>query len=347
MNRMLAGFRQGHTSVLATKGGRLEYRGLPFQFWTFAEGIFIAQAAPGSGYERYIGSRLVSIEAVGAEEALRQVNQTQSIDGQNEYLFFGTDILREANYLVGLHIARSAERVELTLEAPDGERSTIVVETFPERAPVRLLPTGTSQPPLYLRQPDQLHWHEALPEHDALYVQLNGLSDEPGETLEQYGLRLRAVLEEADPKNLIIDMRHNAGGSTNLYPELLRTLVAYSVRTDHKVYVLIGRRTYSAAGNLITELEQLADAVFLGEASSECCVLYGSPATFTLPYSGLRGSISTRRWSLSRRPGDRRRELHPDVPVQLTAADYFAGRDPVMEAAVRLIERGQSDAAHQ
>jgi hypothetical protein len=146
-------------------------------------------------------------------------------------------------------------------------------------------------------------------------------------------------LAEAAPKNLILDMRHNGGGSTHLYAELLRTLVGFSLLQDRRLYVLIGRRTYSAAGNFATELEQLANAVFVGEASSECCTLYGSPSQFLLPFSKLSGRMSTQRWSLSRKATDFRRELHPHAPVLITAQDYFAGRDPVMATVVRLIER--------
>jgi hypothetical protein len=33
--------------------------------------------------------------------------------------------------------------------------------------------------------------------------------------------------------------------------------------------------------------------------------------------------------------------MSPEVPVQLTAKDYFAGRDPVMETVFRMIGRGE------
>jgi hypothetical protein len=108
---------------------------------------------------------------------------------------------------------------------------------------------------------------------------------------------------------------------------------------DRRLYVVLGRNTYSAAGNLVTELEQLAGAVFVGEASSACCTFYGSPSAFTLPFSRLWGRVSTKKWSLSRKGHDFRRELNPHAPVLITANDYFAGRDPVMETVVRMIER--------
>lgn len=337
MNGMLAVLNQGHTGVRASSSSRVSNKGLPFQLWAFPEGIFIVSAP--EQHKDLVGSRLVSIEGVPAEEALRRVNQNQSVDGDNEYLYAGIQVLRDAPYLVGLGIARSADSIGVTVQQPGRRQQKITVRAISWRAPDRLRPPPGIETPLYLREHLQFHWHQALPEHDALYVQLNNLQDERDESLKQYALRLRTVLAASPPKNVILDMRHNDGGSTHLYPELLRTLIAFSTLPDRRLYVMIGRNTYSAAGNLVTELEQLADATFVGEASSECCTLYASPSEFTLPFSNLVGSIATRRSTLSRKADDFRRELHPHAPVLITAKDYFSGRDPLMETVVRLIER--------
>jgi hypothetical protein len=53
----------------------------------------------------------------------------------------------------------------------------------------------------------------------------------------------------------------------------------------------------------------------------------------TLPTSGIVVLISSRYHE--RAPGDDRLELLADVPVELTWDDYAAGRDPVLEAALR------------
>jgi hypothetical protein len=167
-------------------------------------------------------------------------------------------------------------------------------------------------------------------------VRLSEVRDDSAETLAAFGLRLRAVLTASHPKNLIFDVRGNRGGSTALYTELLRTLVAFSTGEGHHMYILIDRNTYSATGNLITELERLANPVFVGEPSGQCCNLHGDATFIRLPYSGIEGGISAVRWNLSH-PWDRRREMVPQVPVQLTASDYFAGRDPALQAVYALI----------
>jgi tetratricopeptide (TPR) repeat protein len=347
MNRMLAVLRQGHTSIINPTDSRLPYRGLPFQMYLFAEGIFVVDAV--EQHKNLIGSRVVSIEGVPAEEALRRINETQSVDGDNQFIFQGMNWLHSISHLKGLRIAKSRESIEVTLQKPKQSRRTLKVPTVEASSffePQKLMPPAGVEAPLFLREPKQVHWHQPLPDHDALYVQLNAVADEPDESLAEYAIRLRSHLAEAAPQNLILDMRHNPGGSTNSpgYSEFLRTMIGFSMVRGRRLYVLIGRRTYSAAGNLITELEQLAGAVFVGEASSECCTFYGSPSGIFLPFSRLRGNISTKRWSLSRKGDDFRREMNPHVPVITTARDYFAGRDPVMAAAVRMIERSKAAA---
>lgn len=120
------------------------------------------------------------------------------------------------------------------------------------------------------------------------------------------------------------------------------TSEGFSLLPERRVYVLIGRTTASAAGNFITELEQLAAAVFVGEASSECCTFYANPSTFRLPYSKLWGRMSTMRVNLSRKQHDFRREMNPDAPVIMTAKDYFAGKDPAMDTVFRMIGRNKA-----
>jgi hypothetical protein len=143
------------------------------------------------------------------------------------------------------------------------------------------------------------------------------------------------------PRHLIVDIRHNNGGNSFQYIELLRTLVAFSAGEGQKVYVLIGRNVYSAAANLSTDLERLVRPVFVGEPTSGTGNQWGDESRFILPYSGLTGAFSGVRWQLSN-PWDQRRSIVPQVPVQLTAGDYFAGRDPALDAVFRLIRESEA-----
>jgi tetratricopeptide (TPR) repeat protein len=337
MQRMLAPLHQGHIVLWGPPGNRY----LPARLYAFPEGIFIIE----SSVPELVGARIVAFGDTPADAAMRLLAETASVDGDMEHLW-AVARLAETAYLKGLGFTDRADSVRLTLQGRDGRTRTVSVATLataPEGRQDRLAPPPGVAPPLFLRDivVTQKHWDTPLPEHDALYVQVNNLVDEENETLAQFGQRLWTVLDSVRPKNLVLDLRHNNGGTTQLYNELLRTLVAFSRTAGHQVYVLIGRRSYSATGNFVTDLERLVDPIFVGEASSECCNLYGDPTVVKLPYSGTQGELTAVKWQLSV-PSDRRREMSPEVPVQLTAAAYFAGQDPAMDAVFRMIARRRS-----
>lgn len=184
--------------------------------------------------------------------------------------------------------------------------------------------------PLAFEHADKAHWFTAITESDALYVQVNQTLDSPDETLEAFGIRLRQALAHNTPRTLILDLRNNNGGNTYLYVELLRTIISFTADSSHRLYVVIGRNTYSAAANLTADLERLAHPVFVGEPTSMTGNAYGDESEIVLPYSGIAAGVSGVKWQFGY-PYDRRRSIVPDVPVELTARDYFEGRDPILE----------------
>jgi hypothetical protein len=104
----------------------------------------------------------------------------------------------------------------------------------------------------------------------------------------------------------------------------------------NRIYVITGRNTFSAAQNFISRVERWTDAVFVGEPSASRPNFVGEETDLLLPYSRVRGSISTRYWQDSD-PGDYRAWIVPDLPIEPTAADYFSGRDAALESIFKLV----------
>ena len=341
MRRMIAVLHAGHTSLFAPAGTRY----LPIRPYAFPEGIYVIEA--DSSARALVGARIVAIGRFGVDSIMRLLAQGRSVDGDMQHLW-GTSDLAVTHLLKGYGAIARADSVPVTVQMRDGATRTVTLATRDSARPGRqdrLVAPPNVAPPLFLRELTQNHRELALPEHDATYVQFNNVVNDSDETLADFGRRLGSVLDTTTRRNLILDMRHNNGGSTNLYVELLRTVIAFSRRPDHRVYALIGRRTFSATANFITDLERLVSPVWVGEASSECCNLHGDPTPVTLPYSRTAGEFSVVRWNLSMNAFDGRREMSPDVPVQLTAKAYFAGQDPALEAIFRLIQEGKRSAA--
>jgi tetratricopeptide (TPR) repeat protein len=340
LNRMLAGLKMGHTGLWSSS--EIEINQLPLQPWAFPEGVFITDAGPG--HADLVGTRLIAVGGAPVEVALRAVNELQSIDGDMDYLRMGILLMIEPSVLKTLGVITRDDTVAVTVDGSDGTRREVRLASEDATRRSILVPPPGVEAPLFLRDLSRLLLEQPMPEHHAHYVRVHGISNDSAETLGAFGIRLRSVLAASGATNVILDVRGNEGGSTALYTELLRTLVAHSTVPGHQLYVLIDRETYSAAGNLITDLERLADPIFVGEPSGECCNLHGDAATVSLPYSKLRGAISAVRWNQSH-PWDARREIVPQIPVALTAKAYFAGEDPALAAIFRVIASAPASGA--
>jgi hypothetical protein len=226
----------------------------------------------------------------------------------------------------------SDETVDVTLEAPDGRRFTETVPGGSHQHRRKLRPQADGEPPLYLSRVDTNFWIKPMPKVETLYFQFNQVRGSEDESIEAFAERLHAALAADNVRTLIVDVRHNNGGNNTLVAPLIRTIVAFDMADpDHRIVVLTGRNTFSAAQSFINRLERWTDAEFAGEPSSSSPNFVGEETNLLLPFSRVRGSISTRYWQDSD-PGDERAWIAMDIPVELRSKDYFTGRDPVLEA---------------
>jgi len=176
--------------------------------------------------------------------------------------------------------------------------------------------------PLFLQRVTQSYWAQPMQEGRTLYLQFNQVTDDADEILAAFGLRMRRELATAAMRTVIVDLRHDNGGNTFTYRELLRTLVEFSADEAQRVYVFIGRGVYSAAANFSTDLERRADPFFVGEPTSMAGDQHGDEGRVLLPYSGSQATIAGVKWQLSD-PWDQRASIVPEVPVVLSARAWL------------------------
>src|SRR5690606_6506473 len=172
-----------------------------------------------------------------------------------------------------------------------------------------------------------------LPDAGALYVQLNMVTGIDGQSLGDFGERILEVVARDNPRAVVLDLRLNRGGNQDLRFPFVADLVR-ATDDDTRLFVLVGRGSFSATQKLIGDLALYADAVLVGEPAGSRPDAYGDSYRETLPNSGITLRVSTR-WHQD--------ELHDGdwTPIDLWAplayADYVAGRDPALEAALAYV----------
>jgi len=96
-----------------------------------------------------------------------------------------------------------------------------------------------------------------------------------------------------------------------------------------------GRVTFSAGGNFVAEVDAFTRARIVGEAAGGSPHNYGDSELVELEALGWTVYVPPQYVEVLGRP-DERVAIEPDVPVQIGAADHFAGRDPVLARAIAL-----------
>ena len=84
---------------------------------------------------------------------------------------------------------------------------------------------------------------------------------------------------------------------------------------------------------LFLDLEKRTPAQFVGEPTGASPNHYGDARQLVLPEARLVANVATVSWTTAGE-GDDRLALEPDLPVPVRSTDYFAGRDPALEAAL-------------
>jgi hypothetical protein len=325
----------GHTYMLPFGAQRIASHLLPLRMYQFSDGLYVVDTFDDSG-AKWIGSRVLKIGNKSAEDVIEAERPTLSVDNRFGYLWLGPPLLSFAGYLEKFAGVTPGASVPLTLRTRSGEVVRVDMPLIPTpqlRGVPKLPPSkvaGAPSAPLYLKNVAQNFWFTPLAGDSALYVQFNQVEDAPDETLAAFAGRLGATLAARPPRTLIIDARHNNGGNLDLLTPLMTTLHNYeSSRRDARIYVLMGRNTFSAAQVFLGRMDRETNAVFAGEPSSSKPNFVGEEDPVQLPWSGAIGSISNRYHETI--PGDKREWIAPTIRYSPSARDYFANKDPLLD----------------
>jgi C-terminal processing protease CtpA/Prc len=178
----------------------------------------------------------------------------------------------------------------------------------------------------YLDRSAEALWWTDVAVGSTLYVQYNRVVPVDSARIDE----LRALAGSDQVSRVVIDIRHNFGGETDAYEPLLDALIDIDAEPS-ALYVVIGRNTFSTASLFAADVERETDAVFVGEPMGGSPNLFGDPSEVTLPFTGIAVSVAGEYYVRSTED-DPRLTIEPDVATPLSAADYFAGIDPALEA---------------
>jgi peptidase S41-like protein len=321
----MLGERDGHSGVFPFIQSNLSgLHAYPIRLWRFPEGLHVIRAQdPG-----LVGARVVSVGGLSAAEVEARVRPLVPRDNEWSLLDHLPYFLVTAEVLEGIGVG-AAPAWELELR--DGTRRQVVLERISNAEYASTLLDSwwqlSRKAPLFIRLSHIEYGISVIDRGRVLYVSYNHVT-QPGLVPQ----RLVRLAKRKRVRKIVVDLRMNGGGNNTTYYDLVQALRNRRINRPDRLAVLIGRRTFSAAGNFAADVDRMTRARFYGEPTGGAPSQWGDRSPIPLPSLGIESGTAI---EYVGDPSDTRVATMPQVSVEMTAADWFAGRDPILAAALR------------
>ena len=327
--RLMTRLGDGHTEAEAPFQQTPRQRVLPVQIHAFDDGWFVTAVTAGD--EPLLWARVDSVEGRSIAAVARGLEPVCSRENPERVLSVAPRLLRYPQILRELGLASSGDRLTLSATDRSGTPRRVTLETRSGPFTWVREPEGAKLAS-WMRERSEYHWLEVRPQQRLLYVAYNGCADEDSETVEAFAEKVRQAADRPEVDRMVVDLRWNGGGNNYVNQPLLEAIIqARRTNRPGHLFVIAGRHTFSAAMCLAGELDRYTHARFVGEPTGSSPNFVGETNYVTLPYSGVRVSISNLYWQ-NTRASDERIWIAPRIPVPFRFADAIAGRDAAVEA---------------
>lgn len=348
MARIVALVGDGHTNVAPTRDPKIGFHTLPVKLYYFDDGLFVRAAT--KEHADLVGASVVQIGNVPVAKAYDSVKQLIGRDNEMDLKFFAPFLMTMPEVLHALNLISTPNEATFVFQK-NGQQQTVKLDNA---GPVQLMPPDTDlswapQPgwvdardsakqagPLWLKDPQNKFWLQDLPDKRAVYIQLNQIGNKDDETMESFSKRILALVDSKPVDRLVLDLRLNRGGNGEFNRPILRALIkANKIDEKGKLFVLVGRSTWSAAQFLVNNLEDYTEAIFVGEPTGGKRNSYGDSRRIILPNSGITVRVSTLWWQEDER--DHRQWKAPELAADLKFDDYRNNVDPALKIALEYV----------
>jgi tetratricopeptide (TPR) repeat protein len=341
--RLVASFKYGHT-VLGFRYQPHAFHQLPFNLYQFNNGVFIQGVH--KDYQKALGAKVLAIEGVSIEDALKAIYPVVPAENNQFFKAYAGLYLSSPEVLHAQGVIDNFSTiVDFTLEK-NGKtfKQSFTALPIGERVPTSyslvkqdgdwLDAREQSDTPNYLKQLDKIYYYEYLPETKTVYVRQSQIQDDPSEDIPTFYNRVFDFIDTNDVERLVLDVRLNGGGNNYKNKPIVTGIIkSEKINKVGNLFVIIGRRTFSACQNLVNELDNYTNTLFVGEPTSENVNFYGDNNRVELPNSKIPAFLSFAWWQ-DKPQWEGADWTAPHIAVDMSFEEYKTNQDPVLDAAL-------------
>ncbi len=294
---------------------------LPFRVLWLDDGLLLSEV--DINHSQHLGKVIIEINDMPIGQIMDQFRSVISYENESNFKNQVINYIRFIEFYKFLGLGESSNEVLFKFE---DESKLVLNDTNSTRKAVE-----TTSTPLFLEDTETYYWYEELTDDNLIYIQYNACRERLELPMETF---TNQIVNEIDGNNnidkIVLDFRHNGGGNSAIMKPLIDELENYVSEnrfTKDQIYVIIGRKTFSAAVLNTLELKRKLDMKIYGEPSGGKPNHHGEVRYFRMPKSFLKVSYSTKYFEVYPNNDD---SIYPDKVVEYDSYHYLNGVDPVL-----------------
>ena len=306
----------------------------PLQFYIFGEDVYIVNAE--KGMENLLYCKVTAVNGLPIADVLSRLSTIIPVENESHLKNALPGYLACPVYLLGLGIVTDEKAATFTIEAEGAPQDIAVPTRYSYKTPIDFCNDAADD--IVLGRFSDNYNYEYLTDADALCFSYN-LCEGKQEFLE-FNKRMFEDIATKVVKKIILDLRRNPGGNSEVLNPFTEQLKAY--KKEHpevQVFILTGRATFSSGMFAIYRtMEAVPDAISIGEPTGGALDCFGDVKTFELPNSQIPIQYSTKYFTFTEMFSYKNKGTDtflPDALLSPTIEEYQSVTDAALNYALQ------------
>lgn len=322
MNKIIAQIGDAHTNI-----GYLDGYIYPVKFYVFDDGIYVINA--DKNFEDIVYSKVVAVNGIDIGYVTEQLETLISHENDNWVSELIPTYLTMPIFMYGLGLIPDEKETVFSFEKSDREivERHIPVVKYEDNIDYCIL--YDKERNVYDSDNEDNYWYEYLPEKNTLYFKYNICYDMDKLPFSEFNKNMFDEVKDYKINKIVIDLRHNAGGSDMIIKPFLIDLKEFNSKNrDTEIFIIASRSTFSSGIIGVLDIkETVPSSILVGEATGGSPNGFGEILNFELPNSKIPIYYSTKLIWLT---DGIEKTILPDVELSPTINDFKENNDVFM-----------------
>ncbi len=327
---VFAAIKDSHSGINIVDG-----RYYPLAFFIFENEFYVINV--DNSLCDMLHAKIVRINNVDIEDIAAKVKLIIPHENNNRALHLLPRYIGFPRYMYGLEVITDYNQTIFTIEKDGKTKDIIVPICFNGVHKINWLKqdcfdvvTGK-----YIKNYD----YQYIKENEALLFNYNSCKDMPDNPFTVFADDMLNFVYKNSVEKIIVDLRRNTGGNSTVLQPFIKGLKKYiEVKPDTKVYILVGRKTFSSGMFAIYDImDTVPNAISIGEPTGGGIDRFGEQKIFNLPHSQIEIKYSHKYFEFSKiykYQNSATNTFIPDVVLPLTFEDYVEKNDIALNHAL-------------